>query len=72
MSVDRFPENHHPFNHIINDHFDIADLYNSISFKLPYIHSGLHLFLFLLDTGILVLEKGLCPTSDETGQWSPV
>ena len=34
MNVDKFPKNHRSLAHVVNKHFDIANLYNIISFGL--------------------------------------
>ena len=60
--INRFTEHHRLFTHIINSHFSITDLNNSIGFSLLWINSRLQ----------AVVEKELCPASDETGQLGPV
>jgi hypothetical protein len=55
--INRFTKHYWFFAHVIDSHFNITDLNNSIGFSLLWINSRLQ----------AVVEKELCPASDETG-----
>ena len=45
------------FTHIINSHFSITDLNNSISFNLLWINGRLHFYFLSLDMVLLSWER---------------